>query len=287
MTFYYLTPLTYTPEDNKTFAYKGTIMFKDCTGYPDPQSDNCDGWNFNKCPNDDTYCNPYVTGDRIFWQIPLDTTKYSSITARIMDISTNEVAGCGVASIQTVVDPVSLTTYYNITVNMADCSIDCWYLELTYNTIASPPTKIISNSEPFCLVKCNEKTMLITGYYTGSQKDCDGYFYQNIDKVLNVYNLSVRVRGTCDPSGYEITETVNNLKKVKSQQGERYLLRTQKIPYYVVKQIARCFNSEYCMVDGVHFSRTIKIDKNFEEGSMWILAQNIYIECTEINFSCE
>lgn len=169
-----------------------------------------------------------------------------------------------------------------------DAAIDhCAYLHKTdkYNT------------EFYCIVGCEEQTILIKGDYTTglissiNGFDCNGKYYGYIDDGFNfsgsIYKSQVRVRGIVEPAGYEFEETKINTSKVKGKQREVFILYTKKIPYYVAKQIAACFNSKVLTIDDVEYSGALKLSKNFEEGNMWIIKENIYIDCDEINFSCQ
>ena len=154
------------------------------------------------------------------------------------------------------------------------------------------------NTEFYCITRCEEQTILIEGNYLKGGfiaegfdiTDCDGKFHGNINDGFNFstnyFKHSYRVRGIVENAGYEFEETKIKTKKIKSTQREGFILFTKKIPYYVAKQIAACFNSKELTIDGQVYTGTIKLSKSFEEGNMWIIKENIYIECDEINFSC-
>ena len=157
------------------------------------------------------------------------------------------------------------------------------------------------NTEFYCEVRCEEQTILVEGNYNQDNNgrrpfarleltDCSGKFHGLLEvnglNALNLFQHSYRVRGIVESSGFEFEETKIKEKRVKSKQREVFILFTNKIPYYVAIGIAACFNSKETTIDTIVYFGTIKLTKNFEEGNMWIIKENIFIECDEINFSC-
>lgn len=314
----FIIPVTYVAEDNDTYINKDQVLIKDCSGIINENSE-CDGYNFNRCPNDDAYCQPFEKGDEIFFQFPLDTRKHKTIFASIIDTSTGEEIE---VDIETQKDTdEDRNTYFNVVVNTNQAIFDtvtCWYLKLklygcvlsgnVYNTCLAEKQSggmtlleaqkecysemcAISDqitSEPYCITRCNESTLLIEAYYP--KWDCDNYYYgpfPTIPPTRNMYRLKVRVRGTLESNGFLLEEVVNSTKKVKGKQSERFLLRLEGIPYYVARQLARCLNAESFTIDGETYTGALKLDKDFEEGLTWYIKENVFKDCPEINYSCE
>lgn len=312
----YIIPVTYTAEDNETHINKDTILIKDCSqlGNPSPE---CDGYNFNRCPNDNAYCQPFIKGDVIREQYIIDNTKYKTLFVDIINSVTGEPEDSVVVTLQRGTD-ADRTDFLNVIIDTNQTIFDtltCWFIKIKmygctlqgndYNTCLDE--KQVSGltlaqareecyeemceiadfiaSEPYCVVRCEEPTLLIQGYYT--DHDCNGNYYGRLASgVKNLFFKSIRVRGWVEPDGYQITETKNGAKKAKSKQTQRFFLITKGIPYYVADQIAVCMNGRFMYIDGSQYTGMLKLDKNFEEGSMWYVKENIYRECDEINFTC-
>lgn len=288
----YTVPLVSSIENNSSLTAKASIIVKDCGGFGNPDQD-CEGWNFNHCPNDNSYHQPFIQGDLIYGQIKYDKNKYTRGTFSVINIETGEaLPGSAFLTEEDAIDRLN-NKYYNFilnTLNSAFDNVTCFYTQLNLEGIGEV-ADIQVFSEPYRVVRCNEKTILITGYYP-SGYDCFGNYYGvlNTDSESafdSIYTPSFRVYGVVEEDGFDFEETTNNDIKIKSKQTERFLLKTQKIPYYVARQIAVCFNSKKTTIDAIEYSGTVKLNKNFEEGSMWIINENIFIKCDEINFTCD
>lgn len=322
--FDYMVPLPFISEDNQSFVNKVSILFKDAGSFNDPNED-CLGWNYNHCPNDNDYCQPFIKGDKIYMQFLFDLSKYKFIDLQFIHSPTGEQFDGTPALIAQSATDENRNTYSTLVIDTTNAvfdNIDCWYIRIkmyrcdyrqdnpdtpAYNTcraakIAAGKTAAEAKrecydelcddfdyytSEPYCRVACNQASLLLSGVYT--EYDCNGNFYGKFlgGTPTSIFKLQVRIIGTIDPIGFVITETRNAGKKVKSQQQEKFLLRSgQKLPYYVARQIVACFNSQQLIIDGLNYDGAIKLEKNFDEGSMWILSENVYQNCDEINFTC-
>lgn len=320
MTIDYIVPVVYTPEDNETYINKDFLLIKDCSQLLNSNPE-CNGYNFNKCPNDRSYCQPFIKGDIIKLQYSYDITKYFKAFVEFINTETM-LPEAVVFTTETGVDS-TLSYYLNIFIDTNQPIFDtltCWYLKVKLygcNLEKNPAfnlcvdEKLVGGltlyeaqaecyeeiceiadfiaSEPYCLVQCNEPTLLICGEYT--DKDCEGNYYGNFilpngKEAPNNYVPCFRVRGVIEPDGYEFVKTQNFTKTIKSQQKERFILYLQPVPYYVAKQVSIAFNSQRLTIDGQEYSGALKLNKNFDEGSQWIIKENIYIECSEINFTC-
>lgn len=318
----YIVPVSYTAKDNKSYINKATVLFKDCNSFI-ANGDACTGWNFNRCPNDDNYCQPFVKGDKLYFQYLLDVKKYFYYQIDFYNSSTGETFDyVGALTVQSGIDSVR-NNYVNLIVDTGASNFDeigCWYFVVKmfkcdyskeseqttlYNNCRSEAigggmsdaeaTKYCYNeicqdydyisTEPFCEIPC-DSSLLVTGEYPNY--DCNGNFYGTFtNNQASIFKLSFRVRGSVEPDGFDFEKTVVVNKTQKSQQSERFIFFTKKIPYYVTKQLAAAFNSKTLAIDGIAYQRGVKLNKNFEEGSMWIVKENLYIDCDEINFSCE
>lgn len=291
MNYNFIVPGGYDWQDNGSYIGKQTILIKDCSIFDNPNNifDNPNnGYNCNKCPNDDAYCQPFIKGDILYFQFLIDKTIYSNQSFQLINSITGlPITGIDSATTQGVIDRI---TYYTIQIDTTTIQETCFYLKLTLdkggNTLIAAEDFI--TSEPFCSVNCNEQTLLIEGEYI--KYDCEHNYYGIGTGTINgkpPYKASFRVRGTVEPQGFQIEKTNNGINTVKSKQKERFTLFTEKIPYYVAKQIEICFNSKQLTIDGIDYTGEAKLDKNFEEGSEWIIKEDIFIECPEINFGCD
>lgn len=142
-------------------------------------------------------------------------------------------------------------------------------------------------SEPFCKVTC-ESTLLIQGTYP--KYDCDGGYHGLFDDDYNPdnsYTLSYRIPGEINQDNYQIAETIINEDKTGSKMTSSYRLMTPKIPPYVAKQIANCFNSQVLTIDGIEYKRGVAVEKNNDQGNMWIINSQLLRICDDIRFNCE
>lgn len=284
MNYNFTVPVVYNPEDNGSYIGKQTILIKDCSIFNNPNN-GINGYNCNKCPNDDAYCQPFIKGDKLYFQFIIDKTVYNNQSFQLIDSNTGLpiTSNFDYSTTQGYIDRVN---YFTIVIDTTTLIETCFYLKLTLdkpgNTIT--PQQDFITSEPFCSVRCDEATLLIEGEYI--KYDCDLHYY-GLGNGTPAYKASFRVRGVVEPQGFEIEKTNNGINPVKSKQRERFTLFTEKVPYYVAKQIETCFNSKQLTINGVKYTGEVKLDKNFEEGSEWIIKEDIFIECAEINFGCD
>lgn len=315
-------PVSYTAEDNLSYINKTSVLIKDCSqlGNPNPE---CNGYNFNRCPNDSSYCQPFVKGDVISLQFAINVKKYKKIFVAFVNSATGQEQTV-VYTTESGTDSL-LTHFLNVIVDTNQSIFDtmtCWFVKIKMygclleqgNTAQAYFTCVDHKqsfdgmtaaeaaascyeeqcniadfiaSEPYCAVRCDEQTLLITGLYT--KYDCDGHYYGAFTSgsATNSFMASHRVRGIVEPNGFTFDKTVVNNKYVKSAQKETFILFCKPVPYYVAQQIAICFNSKDLQIDGVSYTGGLTLNKNFDEGSEWIIKENIYLNCDEINFTCD
>jgi hypothetical protein len=321
MSCQYIYPLPSVAETNDTLIGKTLIRVLDCSTNI-KTNELCGLWNFNKCPSDREYCQPFVEGDIIYNQFFTPKNYYHYTFLHIIDVSTGE-------DIVTAINP--LTTEVGVDKNnnkflniMIDTSkldnIECIYFkfigytcefkgtELTeFNACVAalvaegkttsqareicltsfcPDGQEIFYSEPYCKVKC-QNTILVKGYYPNY--DCNGNFYGTFTSgsTTNSFIPQVRLFGTIEPTQFDIEETLIGSKRKSSKLLETFLLRTKRIPYYVAQQLSNIFASKTITVEGVDYTKAINLAKNNDEGSMWIISSTLVKECSEINFTCD
>lgn len=287
----YTVPVLSSSEDNNTKIQKALILIKDCSQYGDPDND-CLGFNFNRCPNDSKYCQPFILGDKIYGQLKFDQKLYAISAFQIINTATGaNIYSSSFVTLQTGIDELN-NSYINYVIDTGHASfasVECFYTMIALTPRQGEGT-IYYTSEPYCIVQCNENTLLILGEYPNGY-DCYGGYYGSLSGGVlpgaSIYIPQVRIRGVVESDNFDFEETINNKKKIKSKQFERFILYSKDLPYYVVRQVAVCFNSKSVTIDGVVYSGTIKLTKNNDEGSMWYLKENIFRECDEINFTCE
>lgn len=317
----FIIPVTYVPEDNESYINTDVVLMKDCSQVGDPNPE-CDGYNFNRCPNDSAYCQPFLKGDVVKLQYIVNVKKYKKIFVDVINTATGEVEYSVAVTTQQGSDSTR-TNYLNVIIDTNQAifdSLTCWYVKISLYgclltdqataedyatclrekqfdglTLAEAQRECYSEmceisdfiaSEPYCAVRCDEPTLLVQGSYP--EYDCNGNYYGLfVGSLANSYTPTLRIRGVVEPNGYSFQETVNHLKRIKSQQSEQFLFRVKMSPYYVAQQIAVCFNSAELTIDGLTYTKATKLDKNFDEGSEWIIQEAIFRECSEINFTCQ
>lgn len=312
--FVYTQPIVYSPTDNETYINKISIKALQCS--PLPQNDLSSLWNCTRCGNDDNYATPVEAGDIIYQQLIVNDPSVTLYAIFVFDTNNNIIESSVATNIYQVQDVLDGNNYLNINVNADGINSDCFYFGVygfkcvidaaAISICTTERMKVFGESYSLasytCLLgACNDydiyytdmyskqkcgNTLLIEGSYPAY--DCDGNFYgvpYNQDPSTQ-HKLQIRVPGTIDISDYTINETILNKKKVKSQQMTAYLLQTQKIPPYVIEQMAKIFNSQLTTIDGITYEKAVKLTKNFDEGRMWIVSETLVKNCDEINFLC-
>lgn len=284
MDFTFIIPVAYEPEDNNSYIGREVVLIKDCNSFVTLNQQG-QGYNVNKCPNDDCYFQPFIKGDIIYHQIIVDTTKYVSAGFELIDLSSGQPFEGDVEVILSYSKyPDDRNLYFSAAINTTEFDSKCWYLKIIL--LKEDDSEEIVTSEPYTEVKCNEETIVIEGSY--DKYDCNGVYYDDFEGDLpGNFKLKFRVRGTVEPNGYSFDNVFNGNTKIRSTQSRRFTLFTEKVPSYVAEQIAAALNSESFKIDDIEYKGSLKLDKNFDEGSGWIIKEDIFIDCDEINFSCK
>lgn len=315
-------PIVYQSKSNDTYINKKTIRLVNC-GNTLLNNDLCELWNFNKCNNDDEYFQPFVRGDKIYQQFLYDPKEYTHIFTQILDLNSEVYSTTGV-TVQTGSD-ANEQNYYNVVVDTALIpNIKCFVVrvigykcDLTESeTLAlaqcvkdlegttqgghvithdeaiqiclggfCTPT-VISFVEPYREVKCNEVTLLIKGVYT--KYDCDGNYYGLFTgNIPNIFMCQYRIRAELIENSKTFDETLVNNIRTSIKRKNNFILQSQKLPPYVVEQIAKVFGSQKTFFNGLEFHGALSLNKNFDDGLMWILKEPVYTFCDTTNFTCK
>lgn len=308
-------PIAYVPKSNGTIAVTKEFTLRQCVAsIQEPEL-----WNCNRCGSDEEYFNPIIEGDKIYLQYFVNKLSYSHILFEAVNIATDEVLSspsleyimgldknkqayvCAVFSVDDYegVDCIYFRAkFFTCTLNeviLTACldsqpeeMSDYEALNACYTSLC--PTFDYFRTEPYRRAGCQEKTVLIEGFYTGY--DCNSAFYGTFDSVImgnvaaNNYKPSIRVHGELFKNGFAYDKTTLNNKVVGITNRQVFKFRTRKLPPYVVEVINLCFASRNLYFDGDEYISGTQIDKNFEEGTMWIVDVNVTKECRQDNLSC-
>lgn len=309
-TYTYEVLVTPVQESNNTWVNKRLLVMKDCT--PTTAELLANTWNYNLCPQDACYYQPYIDGDPIYRQHIITGKAYKQVFIVLYDAVTDEPFKWDIAA--QVVTDVDFNRFLNVIFSTTGLTNRCFYYGLhffnctpdtgAFNTCVA--TKIgegqtneqaIFNcysdicpgdleslySEPFEEVKCRD-TVLVKGTYPNY--DCNGNWYGQPTVGTNQFQLQFRVYGEIVQEDYGFTETLQNNNKKSSKQIASYRFRTPKIPPYVAQMLAAAWNSKALDIDDNVYRKTTSLKRNIEDGNMWLIDEIITLECDEISFTC-
>jgi hypothetical protein len=301
--------ITYTPEDNETYANLHEFSVVEC---PAIQMNGADGFfNCNLCGSDEEYSQPIIAGDELWIQNKINLSDFVQYLAFVFDTDGNVVDDSGSGTPGYVVSD-NINNYLNLKIVANAIPVDCFYIRLVaipceideedladcvatheadgensqqalYNCVMQLcPTAEEYYSEMYRKTNDDcEATLLIQGdYETGY--DCAGRYYGGATPYIN----RVRVPGNIEQTDYdfELEEVFN--QTTRNTMKETYRLRTEKIPGYVAAQLAVIWNSKGITIDGVSYFDQTKLQKNNEDGSMWLIDSTLTREC-ERDFTCD
>lgn len=309
-------------ESNETLIAKKVIRVLDCNTNIDV-NELCGLWNFNKCPTDKSYCQPFNEGDIIYKQFFTPPGYYFKSFLHIIDSATGiKIPNAGTFTTTETGTDLKGNIYGNLIIDTSLMgSVTCFYISFTgftcqmkdpadlsdFNTCVAdlvsdgystkeaqeicldnmcPDSKEVYYSEPYCLNKCRP-SILIEGFYPGY--DCNGNFYGKFasGSLTNSYKSQFRAYGIVEPANFNIEETLVGNKRKSTKKLTAFLLMMKPVPFYVAEQLANIFASQKVYVDSVEYLRAASIAKDNEEGSMWIIKSTLLQECNEINFTCD
>ncbi len=269
--------LVETAESNETLIAKKNIRVIDCSIPTDP--DLCSLWNFNHCPTDKNYFNPFELGDKVYFQQPNFATVGPPATYDVINMATGQpIVSQGTDPLVTTqqVTATDYRPYINVVVSTTQLTnVSCWYLRVGTEDN-------YTYSEPYKKVVC-ENTILLEGYYPGY--DCRGHWYGS----GSIYKAQIRIQGEVSPTQLDVEEDIyeHSGQRKSTTSSEVFVLMSKRVPYYVVKKIHDIFASKRVTIDGLEYQRTISLPKGLTKGMMWAINTNIIRKCPKINFNCE
>lgn len=284
--FDYIVPITYTAENNNSKIISREFLFKECT-FEELNPGACSKWLSEKCLADSAYCQPYVQGDVIYNQIKYNPNLVSDFSIDIIDMETGITHTLIISSQKANTNEKNYFFNFNFSTDQSIFNtVKCFVIKLTKNPKTDPS---IEYSEPYCVVKCDQKTILVEGTYTGY--DCNGHFYGKFSNgQQSIYRSVFRVYGEVVKTGFDFEVQENTTPKstftTKSRTISVYKMYVSKIPPYVAEQLAQCFGAQYVYVDGVQYDKPSKMSKDFDEGQSWIPLVELRRKCEQIDFTC-
>lgn len=306
-------PISYTAEDNLTYIQKATIDVVECVNIP--LSTTKDWWNCNLCGSDEKYSQPVLDSDVLRYQYIINENGVNNYQAYLFDGDDEIIEDTAGIEMEIFTDGFK-NKYLNITLNIEDIPSDCFYFRIYAFPDAFDEGDLedcidvklslgrgAKEAELLCRIeqqadatiyysemfrKTNdecENTLLFECTYP--YYDCNGNFYNASPQTgTNGYNsLKVRVPATIEKSDMNFEEVIVFNTKRTSKQTDTYLLRTEKLPPYVVEQIALMFQAKSFTIDGVTYKGGKKLSKNFEEGRMWMISTTLTRDC-DLDFLC-
>lgn len=318
-TYQYTVPVVYSAQDNYSHTAKRTYKIRDCAETL-VSTNEADLWCNQKCSQDENYYQPFVVGDKIYFQFTNNNTAYWKVLPKIINSITGAVIPSeSLITTQTGTDADD-NNYFNLVIDTTTITAECWYLkiylfecevndalysdcvaasisggateeeaelECSIELCGEGVTEFIS--EPFKLEECNN-TLLIEGVYP--KFDCNGKYYDvltvgDTPDVANIFRLKFRIPAELFEQNYSFESTLINNEKQSSTQRKVYQMLTQKLPPYVVEQVAAAFNAKEFYIDGEQYVPGAELQRNTETGLMWILNPQVSKICDNINFGCE
>lgn len=278
----------------------------------------CDLWNNHLCGNDSCYCNPWIAGDKIYLQfnLPVTITNWFNIFGPPKPLGTT--SEWGVDYFAALIDEngdlypqfSSIETFaseYGIGVNHVTGKPFVWMVIDTnllqgicnFNvTVADgpftedPENPIVNQfyTEPYCCVKCDEDTIMVCGTY--NKTDPFGHFYGEFEPGSftgdqNGYKACIRVYGNIEKVNNAIENTYTELVKVKAKINPSYLLRTNPLPEYVADLLTVALAGQTVTIDGVEYDSPESVDKNNQEGRMWLVESTLVMKTEDVDFECD
>lgn len=307
-------PVVYTEEDNFTYIKRTTIDIVECVNIPLPDSE--DFWNCHLCGSDEPYSQPVLDTDVINLQFRINTNGVNNYQIYLFDGNSEIIEDS--SGIQSEVFSDGFTNkYLNIRITPANIPSDCFHFRIyefeeafDEEDLSECIAEKISlgrgpkEAELLCRIELQpDHTIRYSELYRKTNDTCEDTIwleaeYPSYDCNRNYYGVAqlgnnnyftsfgIRVPGTLEKSEMTFEDTIVFNTKRTSKQSDTYTLRTQKLPPYVVEQLAVIFQAKSFEVDGVSYKMATKrLTKNFEEGRMWIINTTLVRDC-DIDFLC-
>lgn len=289
--FDYIEPVSYTLQDNNSYAYKRDFLFKSCD-FQTLNPSACSAWISEKCDSDREYCQPFVSGDIIYNQIPYNPFSFNTFEISLLNIVTGEEPDLPSDTITTQeYYNASLDYFLNFNIDTSKVDFSCFQikLKLGFSDGKHDPVFQVSYSEPYCKIKCEQKSILVEGTYPSI--DCNGHFYGVfVGGYQSIYKSIFRIYGEVIKVGFDFEQvqsvTPRQPYTTKGRTISRYRLYTSKIPPYVSEQLAQCFGAQFLFIDGEQYLKPSRMNKDFDEGASWIPLVDLVKECDQIDFTC-
>ncbi len=281
MSVYTYTP-TLTPESNDSYIVKREFIVVNCD--PQPPIGSCDLFNSNLCGNDECYAQPFIAGDILSFQWRFNSP--SSMSFSLVDADFNPIAyTVPLTTFGTGTDEKYQTyQWLNIDTALISLSVDYFHVKVVYGD-----SNLEWFSEPFERVKCDEQTVyLVATHNTG--RDCFKNYHNNPFSVSanNYFNSQTRIWGTIEKTANQVTKEFSEDVETSTTVDQVYSLRTsRKVPQYVADKLAEIMAGAVLYIDGEVYTPASSIEKDFEEGKMWIVSTQVKKTCTTENFKCD
>lgn len=306
-------PMTYTEEDNFTYIRRTSFDVVECVNIPLPNSE--DFWNCSLCGSDEKYSQPVLDSDVINLQYRINQNGVNNYQFYLFDGNSEIIEDTTGIQHEIFFDGFG-NRYLNIRLNVEDIPSDCFHFRIYEFSEAFDEeeledciaAKILLGRGPkeadlLCRIELQpDHTIRYSELYRKTNEDCENTIwleaeYPSYDCNRNYYGVAqlgnnnyftsfgVRVPGTLEKSDMTFEETIVFNTKRTGKQTDTYLLRTEKLPPYVVDQLAVIFQAKSFTIDGVTYKGIKKLSKNFDEGRMWIISETVTRDC-DLDFLC-
>ena len=280
----YTYPSNYVFQSDNSFIVKRNVTFKDCV--PTPPAGSCDLFNATRCGNDECYAQPFVSEILYFqWRFAMPLSMSLSFAVSLVDEDFNAISYSVPLTSYGLGYDAKLQVYQwlNIDTSLIPANVDYFHVKVVYGG-----SSLLWYSEPFERVACDEPTVVISADAIG--KDCFNNFHKtlpNYSGTDNGYASQIRIYGTLEKVGHSITKETTEEVEVSTTIEQIFSLRTsRKVPQYVADKLAECFSGSTLFIDGIIYTGGSSIDKDFEEGKMWIISTELKQTCVKDNFAC-
>lgn len=254
---------------------------------------------FNHDPNcGECYCQPYIDGDIFTIQLIIPRIEQLD-RIDIYDLNGNLLGSQGFTGGQSVTIwneyGVQSTTQIEMSELRNIAGVDCFYLNFIYDTVSY-------RSEPYCLLKCNESSVLICSTY--DRVDCNGkvWGYNNeLYKTPGIdvpMNNCIRLKAVLELNDAaientyeEVDTTISSIvKHTKSKMTEVRDLRIWSVAEWQVLNIKSILGGKSLSVENQsgkdYYQVKGGLAKNNDKSSMWFPIVKLEKICQIFNKTC-